>query len=200
MKILDDEKDLLLDHEYDGIMELDNHMPKWWLWLFYFTIAWGFLYLLYYQFTGVGLTQEEQYEQQVAMAIEQYGLEPEGGNASATAVDWTLETDAASLENGKTIYMGMGNLCFTCHGGAGEGLVGPNLTDAYWIHGCSPSDLAQSIAVGFPEKGMMPYGSGARISDEDMTDLISYIASLQGSEPANAKPTDLARAVECTLQ
>jgi cytochrome c oxidase cbb3-type subunit 3 len=200
MKILDDEKDLLLDHEYDGIMELDNHMPKWWLWLFYFTIAWGFMYLLYYQFTGVGLTQEEQYEQQVALAIEQYGLEPEGGNASAAAIDWTLETDAASLENGKTIYMGMGNLCFTCHGGAGEGLVGPNLTDAYWIHGCSPSELAQSIAVGFPEKGMMPYGSGARISDEDMTDLISYIASLQGSKPANTKPTDMARAVECTLQ
>lgn len=200
MKILDDEKDLLLDHEYDGIMELDNHMPKWWLWLFYFTIAWGFMYLLYYQFTGVGLSQEEQYEQQVAMAIEQYGLAPEGGNTSATALDWTFETDAASLENGKTIYMGMGNLCFTCHGGAGEGLVGPNLTDAYWIHGCSPSELAQSIAVGFPEKGMMPYGSGARISDEDMTDLISYIASLQGSEPVNPKPTDEARAVECTLQ
>ena len=201
MKILDEEKDLLLDHEYDGIMELDNHMPKWWLWLFYFTIAWGFLYLLYYQFTGVGLTQEEQYEQQVAMAIEQYGLDPNGeGSETASLVDWNIESDAASIENGKNLYMGMGNLCFTCHGGAGEGLVGPNLTDDFWIHGCTPAELATSIANGFPDKGMMPYGSGARISDEDMTDLISYIASLQGSEPANAKPVDQLRAKNCTLQ
>lgn len=197
MKILDDEKDKLLDHEYDGIKELDNHMPVWWLWLFYFTIGWGFLYMLYYQFTGVGPDQHEQYEMEIAAANEKYG----GGDSeeASTATVWAFETDAASIENGKTIYAGTGNLCFTCHGAAGEGLVGPNLTDEYWIHGCEASEIAASIEHGYPDKGMMPYGSGARMSDEDLTDVISYIASLQGTEPANPKAVDTSRAVECTL-
>ena len=202
MNILDDEKDKLLNHEYDGIRELDNHMPAWWLWLFYFTIGWGFLYLLYYQFTGIGLDQHEQYELQIATAQEKYGLNPDGEDAEAiaVAVDWEFQSDPESLENGKTIFMGIGGLCFTCHGGAGEGLVGPNLIDEFWIHGCSAEELAMSISAGFPEKGMVPYGSGAKISDEDMTDLISYIASLQGTNPANPKAADGARAVPCNME
>ncbi|MCG8372220.1 MAG: c-type cytochrome [Balneolales bacterium] len=200
MKILDDEKDLLMDHEYDGIKELDNHMPRWWLYLFYFTIGWGFLYLVNYTFTGVGMDQHEQYQAQLADAAEKYGFAPEGDEEiAATAIEWEFETDAASIENGKTIYMGTGNLCFTCHGGNGEGLVGPNLTDTKWLHGCSPSEMATSIATGFPDKGMIAYGSGARISDEDMTDLISYLATLVGTEPANAKAADETRAVDCSF-
>lgn len=200
MKVFDDEKDILLDHEYDGIRELDNHMPKWWLYLFYFTIAWGFLYLVYYTFTGVGLDQHEQYAAEMAEAAELYGLNPGGeeGGAITAATDWSFEMDDASIANGKDIYMSTNNLCFTCHGGAGEGMVGPNLTDDLWIHGCSPAEIATSIASGFPDKGMIAYGSGARISDEDMTDLISYIASIQGTEPANPKAADAERAVTCS--
>ena len=92
------------------------------------------------------------------------------------------------------------NLCFTCHGNAGEGLVGPNLTDELWIHGCSAQDLATNIASGFMDKGMMPYGSNTRISDDDMTDLISYIASIQGTSPANPKAVDETRAIKCTIE
>ena len=196
MNILDDEKDKLLDHEYDGIQELDNHMPVWWLWLFYFTIGWGFLYMLYYQFTGVGPDQHEQYEMEIAAAEEKYGGGDEG---TAVAAAWEFETDAASIENGKTLYDGVGNLCFTCHGGAGEGLVGPNLTDEFWLHGCSAEEIAASIIHGYPDKGMMPYGSGARISDEDLTDIISFIASIQGTNPANPKAVDETRAVQCSI-
>ena len=199
MKVFDDEKDLLMDHEYDGIRELDNHMPKWWLYLFYFTIAWGFGYLVYYQFTDVGLDQHEQYAAEMAEAAEFYGLGGDSDDAgAATATEWTVETDDASIANGREIYMSTNNLCFTCHGGAGEGLVGPNLTDDMWIHGCTPAEIATSIASGFPDKGMIAYGSGARISDEDMTDLISYIASIQRTEPANPKALD-ERAVSCSL-
>lgn len=200
MKVLDDEKDILLDHEYDGIRELDNHMPKWWLYLFYFTIVWGFGYLVYYQFTGVGMDQHEQYEAQLADAAERYGFNQEGEEgAVATAADWSFETDEASIANGREIYMSTNNLCFTCHGGAGEGLVGPNLTDELWIHGCSPEEMVASISVGFPDKGMIAYGSGARISDSDLIDLISYIASIQGTEPANPKAADTERAVSCSM-
>jgi cytochrome c oxidase cbb3-type subunit 3 len=201
MKVLDDEKDLLLDHEYDGIKELDNHMPVWWLWLFYFTIGWGFVYLVYYQFTGVGPDQHEQYEQEMAAAAELYGQDPgEPSGSEVAAVSWEFETDQASIDNGKEVFMSTNNLCFTCHGANGEGLVGPNLTDNMWLHGCSAEEIAVSISTGFPDKGMVAYGSGTPISEEDMTDVISYIASIQGTNPANAKAVDQARAVECTIE
>lgn len=199
MKVFDDEKDLLMDHEYDGIKELDNHMPKWWLYLFYFTIAWGVLYFLYYTVTGVGMDQHEEYAAEMAEAAEKYGFNQKGEEAIAAATDWTFEMDDASIANGREIYMSTNNLCFTCHGAAGEGMVGPNLTDDMWLHGCSAEELATSIATGFPDKGMIAYGSGARISDDDMTDLISYIASLQGTAPANPKPTDTERASTCSI-
>ncbi|GAB5407945.1 MAG: hypothetical protein BalsKO_03100 [Balneolaceae bacterium] len=198
MNILDDEKDKLMDHEYDGIRELDNHMPVWWVWLFYFTIGWGFLYLLYYQFTDVGLDQHEQYAAEMAEAAEKYGSNEPGSDM--TAIEWEFEKDDASLARGKEVYMSTNNLCFTCHGNAGEGLVGPNLTDEFWIHGCSAEEMAMNIAAGFMDKGMMPYGSNATIPDSDMTDLISYIASIQGTSPANPKAVDEARAVECTIE
>ncbi len=199
MKVFDDEKDLLMDHEYDGIRELDNHMPKWWLYLFYFTIAWGFGYLVWYQFTDLGMDQHEQYAAEVAEAAELYGSDADEEGVAAVATDWTIETDEASIANGREIYMSTNNLCFTCHGGSGEGLVGPNLTDDKWIHGCSANELVASIATGFPDKGMVAYGSGAPISDENMTDLISYIASIQGTEPANPKAVDETRAVDCSM-
>lgn len=200
MKILDDEKDLLMDHEYDGIRELDNHMPVWWVWLFYFTIFWGFCYLVYYQFTGVGPDQHEQYALEMAATEELYGSGDSDSDASLAQVSWVFEDDNVSLTRGKEVYMSTNNLCFTCHGNAGEGLVGPNLTDEFWIHGCSAEALATNIAQGFMDKGMMPYGSNTRISNEDMTDLISYIASIQGTSPANPKAVDESRAVECSIK
>jgi cytochrome c oxidase cbb3-type subunit 3 len=201
MKVFDDEKDLLMDHEYDGIRELDNHMPVWWLWLFYFTIAWGVGYMVYYYMLG-GPTQEELYEREMAAAAEQFDLQPEGGDGGETeAADftWAFLEDQDRIEEGREIYMSNGNLCYTCHGANGEGLVGPNLTDDLWIHGCSAKDVANSIINGYPDRGMIAYGSGARIPDEKVQSLVSYIASIQGTEPANAKaPID--RAEPCSLE
>lgn len=201
MKVFDDEKDLLMDHEYDGIRELDNHMPTWWLWLFYFTIAWSVGYIAYYYMLG-GPTQEELYEQEVAAAAEQYGIEPEGesgGEIEVSDFTWAFLEDQDRIEEGREIYMSNGNLCFTCHGANGEGMVGPNLTDDLWIHGCSAEEVASSIIGGYPDRGMIAYGSGARLSDEKVQSLISYIASIQGTEPANAKaPID--RAVPCSIE
>lgn len=199
MKILDDEKDLLLDHDYDGIKELDNHMPVWWLWLFYFTIAWGIGYLVYYYMLG-GPSQEELYEMEMAAAEEQYGL-PSGdeeGGAEAEAFDWVFLEDQDRIEEGREIYMGNNNLCYTCHGSNGEGMVGPNLTDELWIHGCSAEEIAISIKEGYPDRGMIAYGSGARLSDEKVQSLVSYIASIQGTDPANAKAPD-PRAEPCSI-
>lgn len=197
MKILDDEKDKLLDHDYDGIKELDNHMPVWWLWLFYFTIAFGFGYLMYYEVFEIGLDQHEEYEAEIAEAKMKFGdldnTEP------AADVEWTLLTDEADIAAGKELFHSSAQLCATCHGQNAEGMVGPNLTDAVWLHGCSAEEIANSIVEGYPSKGMQPYGSGAKMSTEEVQQLASYIVSLQGSEPANAKAPDMNRAKPCEV-
>ena len=196
MKVFDDEQDKLMDHEYDGIRELDNHMPVWWLWLFYFTIAFAVVYLFYYEVLGWGPDQHEQYQQEIAAAEAMYGAPDEGPSAEDFA--WTASTDEEMVEAGQELYMNPAQLCFTCHGNNGQGLVGPNLTDIYWMHGCQPEDIAASIINGYPEQGMLPYGSGTRISNEQVQQLVSYIISIQGSEPAQAKQYDPNSAQECT--
>ncbi|MGM0587186.1 MAG: cbb3-type cytochrome c oxidase N-terminal domain-containing protein [Bacteroidota bacterium] len=197
MKILDDEQDKLLDHDYDGIKELDNHMPVWWLWLFYFTIAFGIGYLLYYQVFDIGPDQHDEYQQEIAEAKMKFGdLEKE---SAAESFEWTVLTGEEDLQQGKELFFSSKQLCTTCHGQNGEGMVGPNLTDEYWMHGCSPQEIAQSIINGYPSKGMQPYGSGARMSNEEVQQVVSYIVSLQGTEPANAKAPDMNRAEPCTM-
>lgn len=196
MKVFDDEKDKLLDHEYDGIRELDNHMPVWWLWLFYFTIAFGVGYMLYYQVFGWGPTQHEEYRQEVAAAEARYGTQEQENPVENFT--WAVSTDEEDIEEGRELFMNPNQLCFTCHGNNGQGLVGPNLTDQYWMHGCQPKDIATSIINGYPDMGMLPYGSGSRLSNEEVQYLVSYIASLQGSEPDGAKAPDMNRAQTCT--
>ncbi|MDZ7694917.1 MAG: cbb3-type cytochrome c oxidase N-terminal domain-containing protein [Balneolaceae bacterium] len=196
MKVFDDEKDKLLDHEYDGIRELDNHMPVWWLWLFYFTIAFGVGYLLYYQVLGWGPTQHEEYQQEIAAAEARFGLQEDETNP-VEEYTWTVSTDESDIAAGKELYMNPNQLCFTCHGNQGEGLVGPNLTDEYWLHGCSPKEIAASIINGYPDMGMLAYGSGTRMSNEQVQHLVSYIASIQGANPPNAKAADMSRAQPC---
>jgi cytochrome c oxidase cbb3-type subunit 3 len=196
MKIRQGEEDKLLDHEYDGIKELDNHMPFWWLWLFFITIVIGVLYLLYYQVLGWGPTQIEEYEQEVAAAEAKFGGQEE--QDPAASYTWTISDSEEDIAAGKKLFMDSAQLCFTCHGSNGEGMVGPNLTDNQWIHGCTPKDIAVSIIEGFPNQGMLAYGSGTQISNEKVEQLVSYIASLQGTEPANAKEADPSRAQPCT--
>ena len=196
MKVFDDEKDKLLDHEYDGIRELDNHMPVWWLWLFYFTIAFGVGYMLYYEVFGWGPTQHEEYRQEVAAAEARYGTQEQENPVEDFT--WAVSTDESDIAAGKEMYMNPNQLCFTCHGNNGQGLVGPNLADQYWMHGCQPKDIAASIINGYPDMGMLPYGSGSKLSNEQVQQLVSYIASIQGTEPADAKEADMNRTQACT--
>lgn len=196
MKVYKGEEDKLLDHEYDGIRELDNHMPFWWLWLFFISIVFAVLYLLYYQVLGWGPTQIEEYEQEVAVAEAKFGS-PEDNDA-VDAFAWSISNEEEEIASGKELFMGSAQLCFSCHGNNAQGMVGPNLTDEYWIHGCKPADIAASIIHGFPDKGMLAYGSGTKINNEKVQQLVSYIASLQDTEPADAKEADTNRAQPCT--
>jgi len=196
MKILDDEKDKLMDHEYDGIRELDNYMPTWWLWLFYVTIAIAVVYLFYYEISGWGMDQHEQYQAEVAAAQEMYGSPEEEAKADEQ-YQWTLLTQEQAVNEGEKLFLKQSQLCYTCHGKNAQGMVGPNLTDEWWLHGCSPEEIANSIKNGFPNKGMMPYGGGPKLSNEEVEKMVAYIVSLEGTEPDDPKKPDMNRAKKC---
>lgn len=190
--IWDDEKDVLMSHEYDGIRELDNHMPRWWILGFYACIAWSVVYMAYYHVFG-GPSDVDEYNAEMAAAA----ATAMPAHQTGPAMDYTTLvalTDDASLASGKTVY---GTLCFACHGSNGEGTIGPNLTDGFSVHGCDLVSLITSTKTGFPDLGMPPYGGGAVLNDEQLHQLASYILSLKGTNPANAKPIDPAREIAC---
>lgn len=192
--IFKDEKDKLLDHEYDGIRELDNHMPSWWVYGFYFTIAYAVVYLFVYEVTDIGATQAEEYENEIAWAQEYYNLESPDENQGPLFADATFLTAEEDIAKGKELYFG---ICQACHGNNGEGMVGPNMTDEYWIYGCDAPTIMRGIKSGYPQKGMAAYGGGKSLNETELQQLASYIISLQGTNPANPKPIDPARETEC---
>lgn len=176
------EETILLDHNYDGIRELDNHLPPWWLGLFYGGIVFGIIYILNYHVWQWSPLQEEEYTIEVAEAQKKA---EEFQSKMANSIDESsvkLVTDAAALAKGKEIYTGK---CVACHGTAGEGGVGPNLTDEFWLHGGDVKSVFKTLKYGVPEKGMIAWQS--QIKPNEMQDLAGYILSLQGTKPANAK-------------
>ncbi|MEM8967064.1 MAG: cbb3-type cytochrome c oxidase N-terminal domain-containing protein [Bacteroidota bacterium] len=175
------EAEVLTTHEYDGIYELDNNLPPWWKAMFYVTIAFAVVYLLYFHVLQLGSFQEEEYEQEMAQAK----IEIEAYLATANTIDETNVTfisDEARISAAQTAYV---QKCSPCHGAAGEGGVGPNLTDDYWIHGGDVKDIFRIIKNGVPEKGMIPWKS--QLTPVEMQDLASFIITLEGTNPPNGK-------------
>ncbi len=177
------EEDILMHHEYDGIRELDNVLPPWWLWLFYGTIIWSVVYIFNVHISGTWLHQADEYEQEMAQAkidVEAYLAKAAAGVDENTV---TLMTDASALAAGKNTFV---TYCKACHGENGEGnAVGPNLTDAYWIHGGGVKEVFTTIKYGVVEKGMQSWKKD--LKPTEMQQVASYILSLQGTNPANAK-------------
>jgi cytochrome c oxidase cbb3-type subunit III len=175
------EADVLLDHDYDGVKELDNALPPWWKYGFYFTIVVAVLYILRYHVwkTGPDPLQEYNQEMKVAAAqIEEYRLK------TGDVIDEKTVTmaDATGIAEGDKIFH---SNCFACHGAKGEGLVGPNLTDNYWIHGGTINDIFKTIKYGWPEKGMQSWQK--MYSPSQIKNLASYIKTLAGTNPPNPK-------------
>lgn len=198
------EKDKLLDHDADGIQEYDNSLPRWWLYGFYLTIVLACVYMFYYHiYTGPDWnflwygprTQEAEYAAETKLAAVSAANAPK-----KAAVPMVLRTDSESLAKGKEIFNSTSNLCFTCHREDLGGQVGPNLTDEYWIHGCSVKDIATSIRQGFADKGMLPFGTGNRLTDDELVQVASYILSMKGTNPPDPKPIEEGRDVKCDSQ
>jgi len=176
------EADIDLGHDYDGIRELDNQLPPWWKYGFYVSIAFAAVYMYIYHWPGHDWSSIKEYEAEMAEAeiIKAKYQEKLAEGVNENSV--TLLTDPASLENGKKIFT---SLCAACHGMQGEGGIGPNLTDPYWLHGGSIKDVFSTIKYGVPEKGMISWQS--QLKPNQMQEVGSYILSLQGTNPPNAK-------------
>jgi mono/diheme cytochrome c family protein len=284
------ESDVLLDHNYDGIQELDNDLPPWWLWLFYITIIWSVIYMAHYHVINTGDSSEVEYlkelnpdweesnskagfsleyrspfykngEQLTPLKRVQIALSQEkeaaillaekkamgegsvslsdigfneiimaamsaatpedleklqasfpeiweayqkGGGKEESPVEATaaeepeliLEalTDAASLTSGESIYI---TNCVTCHGKLGEGGIGPNFADDYFIHGHTIGNMVKTIKNGVPAKGMISWR--AILNDQQIHEVASYIQTLVGTNPPNAKAPQ-GEKVELTVQ
>lgn len=169
---------LIKDHEYDGIMELDNDMPAW-LWaVFALTIVFSVIYVLRFHMMG-GKTQMEEYADELAEAKAQSSS---GGEVNAEDFYVMLEGEE-DLAVGKDIYA---KNCIACHGGVGEGTpIGPNLTDKYWKNGGSFEEVYKAIADGVPNTAMMSWKN--QLSPKKTQQVTSYTMSLVGSNPPNAK-------------
>jgi cytochrome c oxidase cbb3-type subunit 3 len=168
----------MTDHNYDGIQELDNPPPRWIMALFYITIGFSIIYGAYYFWLKQGDHQDAEYARKSELHNQKFQA------ANVSTDDLILLTDAASLEEGKTIYKDMN--CFACHGLNGEGnAIGPNMTDEYWLHGCDIKSVFNVIKNGVPAKGMTPYKG--QLSDEKIQKVSSYVLSMVGSNPPNAK-------------
>lgn len=181
MKPIDEEEDILLDHEYDGIKELDNNLPPWWKYLFYFSIVFAIFYMVHFHVLGDGDVQANEYVQEMRNAELELAAYS-NSNQSINAENVTLLEDDGSLYSGSEIFK---THCAACHAKDGGGLVGPNLTDKYWIHGGGLSDIFITIQEGVPEKGMISWKS--QLSPKDIQEVSSYVYLLRGTTPAAPK-------------
>jgi cytochrome c oxidase cbb3-type subunit 3 len=168
---------LLSGHEYDNIRELDNSLPKWWTWLFIITIVWSVVYVTQYDLLRAWPYQDQEYQKEMAEA----GVPAQGSVAAAVDTNMVAMTDKASLDEGALIW---DKNCKVCHL-QGQGLVGPNLTDQFSIHGCKFSDIVKIIVVGAPEKGMISWKG--QLSDDQIKKVASYSISLVGQNFPNPK-------------
>lgn len=175
-KYLEENKHLISDHDYDGIRELNNPMPKWWRYLFYATIIFSAVYMFRYHVFGDDL-QIAEYEKEMAKAAKLKKPSKIDENALVAF------TDTDNLAAGKAIY---DKNCIACHGAVGEGNpIGPNLTDEYWLNGGSINDVYKIIKEGKPMKGMLAWQN--QLSPEQILQVTSYTLSLVGTNPPNAK-------------
>ncbi|HMJ89219.1 MAG TPA: cbb3-type cytochrome c oxidase N-terminal domain-containing protein [Candidatus Acidoferrum sp.] len=175
------EKDpLLIEHEADGIQELDNLLPRWWVWLFYLCTIFAVAYMLYYHVFNAGDLQaaEFQKEWKQGEAIKSASL----AKFESSIATLTPSRDPNLLNEGQQVYT---KLCAPCHRPDGGGLVGPNLTDDYWIHGSNFVDNVKTIINGVPEKGMLTWRG--ILKPNEIQAVASHIYTLRGTKPPNPK-------------
>lgn len=179
------QEQLLLDHDYDGIKELDNNLPPWWVYLFYLCIVFGVVYMLRYEVFGAD-NQEMELKKEVAQAKIEIAEYMKTAPDLMDEKSVTLLTDPADLAIGKEIFS---TNCAACHRADGGGQIGPNLTDDRWILGGGIKNIFHTLVNGGRDgKGMISWKG--TLKPKEMQKVASYILSLQGSNPPDAKAAE----------
>ncbi|MBC6990533.1 MULTISPECIES: cbb3-type cytochrome c oxidase N-terminal domain-containing protein [Hymenobacter] len=171
--------EIMSGHDYDGIHEFDNDLPPWWKMGFYGTIAFAAVYLFYFHVADAGQLSQAEYETEMKQAALLVSV---GSDDPNKLTDFQPLTAAADIGAGKSLFA---TNCAPCHGAAAEGKVGPNLTDEYWLHGGEVNHVYKTVKFGVQGKGMVAWKG--KLSSKQILQVSSYILTLQGSKPANAK-------------
>jgi len=182
---IENEKDVQLDHDYDGIKELDNALPPWWLYGFYLTILFACIYLYRFHVSKSAPLQVQELNNEFMEAkleAEEYA-KTHPKKVDENTIEYTANADLIAA--GKTLF---GQKCVACHGPDGQGLQGPNLADDYWKHGGSIKDIFKTIKNGVPTMGMIAWGQ--ELTPNQIETLANYIKSIKGSKPVNPKPPE----------
>lgn len=175
-------EDKILDHNYDGILEYNNPLPRWWVGLFILTVIWGVGYMFYYHIFGIGDNQEQEYAAEFKVSSEDYEKIALKMNQMWANISYTALDDSESLKSGEQIFR---TNCVSCHGGNGEGGIGPNMTDAFFLHGGGIKNTMDVIINGVPEKGMISWKP--LLKPEEIQKVASYVLTLVGTTPPNPK-------------
>lgn len=173
-------EDELLSHNYDGIQEYDNSLPRWWRWLFYITIVISGVYVTFFHF-GPGKSQEQLLASEM-QAVAKARLAASG---EVTEEELLAALKPANIELGKGVFQ---TRCLACHGAQGQGLVGPNLTDDFWIHGGKLVEIRKTIREGVPAKGMIAWKDS--MTEAEVRAVVMYIRSIRGTNPPGAKAAE----------
>jgi cytochrome c oxidase cbb3-type subunit III len=176
------EAEIDLGHAYDGIRELDNRLPPWWVNMFLITIVWAVGYMYFYHWSGNEWSSDMEYKTEMAIAKKEVAMALAGKANAVDESNVTALTDGGAIGEGELIFK---NVCAACHGQKGEGTVGPNLTDEHWLHGGGIKNVFKTIKYGVPEKGMISWQ--AQLKPVDMQKVASYILTLKGTNPPNPK-------------
>jgi cytochrome c oxidase cbb3-type subunit III len=182
LKPLSMEKELVMEHTYDGIAELDNPTPPWFMYLFYSSIVIAVSYMIMYHVVGDGQIMTTEYAQENVEADQANIAYMKKFANSINENNVIVLTDAKSVEDGGKIYV---KNCVACHGDKGQGGVGPNLTDEFWLHGGSTKDVFHTLMEGVPEKGMISWKK--TLNPIQIQHLVSFLSRFQGTNPENGK-------------
>ena len=181
LKPIEKEKDIMFDHAYDEIRELDNKIPPWFNYLFYGSVVFGIFYMINYHVLSSGDVQATEYVEEVKFA-EMQKVELIKSGALLDENTLTALTEPAALNSGKEIFV---KNCAVCHTEKGGGLVGPNLTDDYWIHGGGIKNIFAVVKEGVPAKGMISWK--AQLNPRQIQEVSSFVLTLRGTNPPNPK-------------
>ncbi len=177
---MSDEKKPIPDHEYDGIQEFDHPAPFWWQLFFYLSIAFAFGYYIYYEIGNGRSSDQEIADKMAEVKSLQIQNQPQGTDAKALLA---LMSDPEAMKQGKEVFI---SKCASCHMTDGGGLVGPNLTDRYWIHGKGElAGIYKVVHDGVLDKGMP--GWAALLKDQELNSVVAYVKTFEGTKPQTAK-------------